>query len=117
MLLGSFSPSCLAIFASHWVFAVVFTLAFALSLNMRSPSLALGLLSPTPRHHWHGNERLWFIMLGMTSFSLLIAARDILRSNLYPVWPKKKVCVMIARLTSDAIPAGSAPLPSGVLWQ
>jgi len=63
---------------------------YAFSLNTRNSAAALGWFNPTPRHQWHLNERLWFIVLGNTAFFFGIAVRDVLRVTYLPKWPKTR---------------------------
>lgn len=76
--------------ASHWMFGCVLAIAFAASLDARS-DVNLGWLNPSPRYPWHGNERLWFLVLGNTTFFGGLALRDILQSQIGPFYPKTRL--------------------------
>lgn len=91
VLAGSFAYPTLPLYAAYWAFGVVFALAYAFSLNARNAAAELTWLNPTSRHKWHGNERLWFLVLGSTGFALFLAARDVFTAAFLPQWPKSRV--------------------------
>ncbi|KAL1408319.1 hypothetical protein Q8F55_005125 [Vanrija albida] len=91
LVLATFSPRVLGLLAAYVVFGLAFALAYAFTVTARAPSAALGWLSPTPRHKWHGNERLWFLVQGSFVFFLGIGLRDVFATRLGPQWPKTRL--------------------------
>lgn len=96
VLLGAFSLPTYGLYAAYVALGIVVALLYSWSMNLRNPDSALGWFSSTPRHPWHGNERLWFLVLGNTLFFWSLAVRDVLKVTFLPKWPRALVRFPVA---------------------
>lgn len=95
----------------------MFALTFAATLNARS-NVQLGWLNPSPRYPWHGNERLWFLVLGNTMFFGGLAIRDVLKSRIGPFYPQNRLRFpdAVRRSLQAATPDTVADISLAVTW-
>ncbi|ORY31431.1 nucleoporin protein Ndc1-Nup [Naematelia encephala] len=90
------SSSLLQLLGTHIFAAVVLTTTYAKVLTYGDSELDFGILSPTPRHPWHLNERFLFLLTGTSVLFIGVALREILFDRIKAVWPRRKTPLFLS---------------------